>query len=297
VKSIEEVVEIEKGVDVTGAMHLAAMRCARPGMTEAQVWGEVMKVVSGADSHVSFNSIITRNGQVLHNHAHHNTLRSGDLLLVDCGGESPLHYAGDMTRTFPVDPTFTQRQKDVYEIALASQVAACEAIKPGIAYRDVHMLAARVIAEGMKSLGLMKGSTEDAVAAGAHALFFVHGLGHMMGLDVHDMEDLGEAYVGYGEGFERSTQFGTGFLRMARTLRPGFVVTVEPGIYFIPELTQMWKAEGRFTDFINYDKVESFLDFGGIRIEEDYLVTETGGRRLGKAVAKTVSEVEAVRRG
>jgi Xaa-Pro aminopeptidase len=295
VKSAEEIAEIEKGVDVTGAMHLAAMRCARPGMTEAQVWGEVMKAVSGADSHVSFNSIITRNGQVLHNHAHHNTLHSGDLLLVDCGGESPLFYAGDMTRTFPVDRTFTQRQKDVYEIVLASQVAACEAIKPGIAYRDVHLLAARVIAEGMKSLGLMKGSTEDAVAAGAHALFFVHGLGHMMGLDVHDMEDLGEAYVGYGEGFERSKQFGTGFLRMARTLRPGFVVTVEPGVYFIPELTQLWKAEGKFTDFIDYDKVEQYLDFGGIRIEEDYLVTETSGRRLGQAVAKTVAEVEAVR--
>lgn len=297
VKSAEEIAELEKGVNVTGAMHLAAMRCARPGMTEAEVWGEVMKAVSSADAHVSFPAIITVNGQTLHNHAHHNSMKSGDLLLVDCGGESPFYYAGDMTRTFPVDKTFTQRQRDMYEVVLASQVAACKAITPGINYSDVHLLAARTIADGLKNLGLMKGNMEDAVAQGAHALFFMHGLGHMIGLDVHDMEDLGENYVGYAQGQERSGQFGTRFLRMARTLRPGFCITVEPGVYFIPELVQMWKAQNQFADYISYDKVESYLGFGGIRIEEDYLVTETGGRLLGDPIAKTVSEVEAVRKG
>lgn len=294
-KTEEEVTEIEKAVRLTNQMHLTAMRATRPGWTEADVVGDIMQVVGAADSHTSFPIIATVDGNILHNHHHGNTLKSGDLMLVDCGGESPMHYAGDMTRTYPVDPQFSSRQREVYAIACDAQIKACAALRPGIDYRDVHVLSARIIAEGMKSLGLMKGDTDAAVAAGAHALFFQHGLGHMMGLDVHDMEDLGENNVGYGEGMERSTQFGLAFLRLGRKLEPGFVVTVEPGIYFIPELIDMWKAENKHADFINYDRVETFKDFGGIRIEDDYLITADGARLLGDPIPKTIEDLENYR--
>lgn len=294
-KTAEEIEEIEKAVRLTNQMHLTAMRYARPGMKESEVHAAVQQTVHAADSHTSFPVILTVHGETLHNHHHSNTLESGQLVLCDCGGESPMHYAGDMTRTFPVDPTFSNRQKDVYNVVLQSQLDAIATLKPGTLYRDSHLTSARTIAQGMKDLGLMKGDVDEAVAAGAHALFFQHGLGHMMGIDVHDMEDLGENHVGYGNGLERSEQFGLGFLRLARALEPGFVITVEPGIYFIPQLIDQWAAEKKFADFVNYDAVAKFKDFGGIRIEDDYLITDSGARLLGDPVAKTVEDVERER--
>jgi len=296
-KSSEEIAAIEEAVQITNQLHLTAMLTARPGMTEAQVHAAVEASALSHQCQLSFPAIITVDGQTLHNHSHHNRMREGQLLLVDAGAEGRSHYAGDMTRTFPVGARFDSRQRDVYQVVLNAQAAAIAALRPGIAYKTCHLKAATVVAEGMKSLGLLKGNTEDIVTAGAHAMFFQHGLGHMMGLDVHDMEDLGENNVGYGGRFKRSDQFGLGFLRLAKPLKPGFVVTVEPGIYFIPQLIDLWRSEGKFKDFIVYDKLESYKDFGGIRIEDDYLIMEKGARLLGGRVPKTIEEIEAIRGG
>ena len=214
------------------------------------------------------------------------------MFLIDAGAEVESGYAGDMSSTIPADKKFTTRQREVYEIQNAMHLESVKALRPGIPYMDVYELSARIMVDGMKTLGLMKGNTEDAVREGAHALFYPHGLGHMMGLDVHDMENLGEIWVGYN-GQPKSTQFGRKSQRLAIPLEPGFVHTVEPGIYFIPELIDMWKAEKKFTDFINYEIVETYKDFGGIRNEEDYLITETGARRLGKKIPLTPEEVES----
>jgi Xaa-Pro aminopeptidase len=237
---------------------------------------------------------LTINGQILHSHYHGNLLKKGRLLIIDAGAESPLHYASDITRTIPVSGRFTPEQKEIYELVLASQMKAIQLIKPGIPYRDVHLEVARVIASGLKDLGLMRGDVEEAVGVGAHALFFPHGLGHMLGLDVHDMEGLGENYVGYTDKIRRSDQFGLAYLRLARELEPGFVVTVEPGIYFIPALIDQWQKEKKFKNFINYEKVEQYKNFGGVRIEDDVLVTAKGHRVLGQSIPKTIKDVESV---
>lgn len=216
------------------------------------------------------------------------------MLLLDAGAENPMHYAGDLSSTFPIGNKFSNRQKEIYEIALNAHQTAVNALKPGVAFKDIHLLAAETIVNGMKNLGLMKGDAKAAAQAGAHALFFPCGLGHMMGLDVHDMENLGEVWVGY-DGQPKSTLFGLKSLRLARKLETGFVVTIEPGIYFIPELIDMWKAENRFSEFLNFAAIEKYKDFGGLRNEEDYLITENGARRLGKYVPTTIEEVEALR--
>ena len=216
------------------------------------------------------------------------------MLLLDAGAETEMGYAGDMSSTIPADSKFTTRQKDIYDIQVAAHEAAVAALRPGIPFVDVYELSCKVIMEGLKDLGFVKGDPMEAVKAGAHAMFMPCGLGHMMGLDVHDMENLGEIWVGYN-GQPKSTQFGRKSQRLAIPLEPGFVHTVEPGIYFIPELIDMWKGEKKFTDFINYDVVETYKDFGGIRNEEDYLITETGARRLGKKIPLTPEEVEALR--
>ena len=294
VKSDEEIVEIEKAVDISVDMHVAGMALARPGLKESDVAAEVERIALARGSGTSFPVIATVHGETLHNHYHGNTLKPGDLFLLDAGASTTMGYAGDLSSTFPVDPKFTERQKTVYDIALASYRAAVDTIAPGVKNLDVHLNAARVIAAGMKDLGLMKGDTEEAVAAGAHAMFFPCGTGHMMGLDVHDMEDLGEVYVGYG-GRPKSTEFGLKSLRLARELEPGFVLTVEPGIYFIPQLMDLWRAQGKFTNFLDYEELDKWRDFGGVRNEEDYLVTTGGSRRLGKAKPLTTAEVEAVR--
>jgi Xaa-Pro aminopeptidase len=294
IKSGEEISEIEKAVDTSVDMHLAAMNLARPGMLESDISAEVERVALAAGGRTSFPVIATVNGQTLHNHFHGNVLREGDLFLLDAGAENPMGYAGDLSSTFPVSPRFTERQKTIYEISLAAHKAAVDTLGPGVDNKDVHFAAARVIAEGMSSLGMMKGNLEDALQEGAHALFFPCGVGHMMGLDVHDMEDLGERYVGY-EGQPQSTQFGLKSLRLGRPLQPGFVLTIEPGIYFIPQLIDHWRGLGHLTEFINYEKVAQWRDFGGLRNEEDYLITESGKRRLGKKKPLTVAEVEAIR--
>jgi Xaa-Pro aminopeptidase len=293
-KTAEEIVEIEKAVDITADMHLAAMRNVRAGMKEAEIAGMVQDIAIAAGGNISFPVIATRNGQTLHNHYHGNTLLSGDMLLLDCGAESGMGYAGDMSSTIPVDIKFTERQKEIYQITVDSHMAAVNALKPGVKFRDIHLLSCKTIVDGMKDLGFMKGDTEEAVAAGAHAMFFPCGLGHMMGLDVHDMEDLGEVYVGY-DGKPKSTQFGLKSLRLARELEPGFVLTIEPGIYFIPDLIDQWRGEKKFAEFLNYDKLEEYKNFSGIRNEEDYLITKDGKRLLGKPLAKTIEEVEAER--
>jgi Xaa-Pro aminopeptidase len=294
-KSEEEVAEIEKACLVTADMHLAAMRTIRPGINEYEVAAAIQSVATAHNCTLSFPIIATVNGQTLHNYYHGNPVKSGDLFLVDAGAETPLCYAGDMSSTTPADHRFTAKQADIYRIQTAMHDRAVEALRPGITFEEVYDISARVMIEGLKEVGLMHGDTEDALTSGAYALFYPHGLGHMMGLDVHDMENLGEVYVGYG-GRPKSKQFGRASLRLGRTLEPGFVHTIEPGIYFIPELIDQWKAENKYSDFVNYEKLESYKDFGGIRNEEDYLITETGARLLGKRIPQTVEEVEAFRR-
>jgi Xaa-Pro aminopeptidase len=291
----EEIVEIEKAVDVTVDMHLAAMKITRPGMLEAEVAAEVERVALANDYHISFPVIATINGQTLHNHYHGNTIREGDLFLMDAGAETKMGYAGDMSSTFPVGKTFSTRQKEIYQVALEAHEKAISLLKPGVPFKDIYFESARTIMHGMKALGFAKGDVDEAVALGAHAMFFPCGLGHMMGLDVHDMEDLGEQYVGY-HNEAKSTQFGMKSLRLGRKLEPGFVLTIEPGIYFIPQLIDLWRSEKRFEAFLNYDKLEEYKDFGGCRNEEDFLITENGARLLGKPLPKTIEDVEAVRR-
>ncbi|UCC40976.1 MAG: aminopeptidase P family protein [Candidatus Aminicenantes bacterium] len=294
IKIDEEIEEMERAQSIAYEMHTTAMRMAKPGVYEREIVGKMEGIVLSYGCNISFPTILTINGQILHNHYHGNMLEEGRLLVNDSGAESELHYASDITRTVPVGGKFTQKQKEIYEIVLHAQERAIQAIKPNIKYRDVHLQTAKIIASGLKDIGLMKGDAEEAVKAGAHALFFPHGLGHQIGLDVHDMEDIGEDHVGYDDKTKRSDQFGLAYLRMARELHPGFVMTAEPGIYFIPALIDKWKDEGKFTDFINYEQLEEYRDFGGIRIEDNILVTETGYRVLGKPIPKSVEEVEEI---
>jgi Xaa-Pro aminopeptidase len=292
IKSNEEVREIESAVNVSAEMFRRTMKLVKPGLFEREVVGVMEGVVNALGCKMAFPPIVTINGQILHMHSHVNEMKKGRLLVIDAGAESWLHYASDITRTVPVGGKFNQRQKDIYEIVLEGQETAIRAIKPGVMYKEVHLKTARIMASRLKDLGLMKGDTDEAVAQGAHALFFPHGLGHNMGLDVHDMEDLGENYVGYDKTVQRSGQFGLAYLRMARELRPGHVLTVEPGLYYIPALMALWKKEKKHRDFIAYDKAETFLDFGGVRLEDNVLVTEKGRRVLGTPIPKTVAEVE-----
>ncbi len=296
IKDEFEIAEIEKMVDVAYKMHTTAMKMAMPGVIEREIAGTIEGIALAGGGPVSFPVILSINGQTLHNHYHGNILKEGRMMVTDAGVESELLYASDITRTVPVGGVFNQRQKNIYQIVLDANMRSIEAINPGVTYRNVHLLAAKVIAGGLKDLGLMKGDIDEAVSQGAHAMFFPHGLGHMMGMDVHDMEGLGENYVGYDEETKRSDQFGTAFLRLGRKLQPGFVLTDEPGIYFIPALIDQWRNEGKFKEFINYEKVESYKDFGGIRIEDDILVTDTGYRVLGRPIPKTIAEIETIMR-
>jgi Xaa-Pro aminopeptidase len=294
VKSDEEIVELDRAVDISVEMHTAAMRRARPGMLESEIAAEVERVAVAAGGRISFPVIATIHGETLHNHDHGNTLSDGDLFLLDAGAETAMGYAGDLSSTFPVSPTFSERQRSIYELQLAAHGAAVAVLAPGVPNRDVHFAAARVIANGMKDLGLMKGDIDEALAAGAHAMFFPCGVGHMMGLDVHDMEDLGEVHVGYG-GEAKSTQFGLKSLRLGRELEPGFVITIEPGIYFVPQLMDLWRSQNHCADFLDFDALDQWRDFGGVRNEEDFLITANGARRLGKAKPLTIDDIEALR--
>jgi len=297
IKTEEEVAEIEAALEVTREMFLAVLSAARPGVTEQELIGRAEGHALTRGRPTAFPTILTLNGHVFHNTEHRLKLEKGRLVVMDAGISSPLGYASDITRTFPADGRLTARQRSVYEIVLAAQSHALGLIRPGVAHKDIHLAAAWVLAQGLKDLGLMKGDVDDAVEAGAHALFFPHGLGHMLGLDVHDLEGLGEDFVGYDETVLRSDQFGLAYLRLARRLEPGFVLTCEPGLYFIPALIDRWRSEARFADFIDYDKVEAFRDFTGIRIEDDVLVTSHGGRLLGEPIPKTVKDVEKAMAG
>jgi Xaa-Pro aminopeptidase len=294
VKIPEEIAQMELAHEVTYDMYFAAMKMAKTGVFEYEIVGKMEGIMGASDCHMAFPIILTKNGQILHNHYHGNQLEEGNLLVMDSGSESPMKYASDITRTVPVGGRFTEKQKQIYEVVLQAQEMAIQNIKPGIMFKDIHLQSAAVIASGLKEAGLMKGDTDAAVQAGAHALFFPHGLGHMIGLDVHDMEDLGEDFVGYDHTVERNSQFGLAYLRLAKKLEPGHVVTVEPGVYFIPALIDQWAAENKFDQFIDYAKVEEYRDFGGIRIEDDVLVTQDGSQVLGKSIPKTVEEVEEI---
>lgn len=289
-KEAEEVDELERAVETSVAMHVSALRMVRAGVTEAEVAAEVERIARAAGGRIAYPVIATIHGETLHNHGQEHTLSGGDLFLLDAGAETALGYAGDLTTTCPVDPRFDSRQREVYDILMRSYDAAVAALAPGVPNREVHLAAARAIFEGMKELGLMRGNADDAVAAGAHALVFPHGIGHMIGLDVHDMENLGEDLVGYGDE-PRSTQFGLKSLRLARPLEPGFALTVEPGIYFIPGLIDDWRARDHCTEFIDFDAFDDWRDFGGMRNEENFLITDDGARRLGPRKPQTAEEV------
>jgi Xaa-Pro aminopeptidase len=294
IKETVEIEEIEKAVHIAYEMHVTAMKMCKSGIREQDIFGTVEGIAYVKGAGPSFPIILSIDGQTLHNHSHHNILKDGRMMVTDCGAETSMHYASDITRTTPVGGKFNDRQRDIYEVVLKANTETINTAKPGMSNLDLHMMACKIIATGMKDLGMMKGDVDEAVAAGAHALFMPHGLGHMLGLDVHDMEALGENYVGYRDEVKRSTQFGLAFLRFALPYEPGHVFTIEPGCYFIPELIDQWKSEGRFKDFINYNKVITYKDFGGIRIEDNLLITEKGHKLLGKPIPKTVSEIESV---
>jgi len=293
VKSDAEVEQLETALQTTARIHETAMQRATPGTAERTIAGQL---AGAADTHgrgLAFRPTCSVHGEILHNHDYSNALSPNDLLLVDAGGTSPLHYAGDVTRVVPVGGSFTPRQRRLYEAVLDAQTSALEAIAPGVPFVDIHRHACRVLTEHLVDVGLMHGPIDDAVEAGAHALFFPHGLGHMLGLDVHDMENLGEDRVGYADDQARREQFGLHTLRLARPLKPGFVLTVEPGFYVIPALLEQWRDANRHADFINYERAETFAGFGGIRIEDDVLVTEDGAALLGPPIPKTITAVEA----
>ncbi len=291
-KTKEEIGEITKAVNTSVDIHTLAMRMAKPGISEAQIAAAVQEVAIAAGGQISFPVIATIDGQILHNHHHGNYLKKGDLFLLDAGAETEMAYCGDLSSTIPVSGKFTSKQKEIYSICLDSHNKSIEMLKPGISFKEVYFESARIIIQGLKDLGIMKGNVEDALINGAHALLFPCGLGHLMGLDVHDMEDLGEVYVGY-DGLPKSTQFGLKSLRLGRKLEPGFVLTIEPGIYFIPELINQWKSANTNAEFINFEKLEDYKSFGGLRNEENFLITKTGYQRLGNPKPKTIDEVEA----
>ncbi len=292
IKEERELAETEKAVAASQAMHRAVMAAIEPGKKEHELLAEAYREAYAAGGQPSFPAIVTGRGDVLHKHGYDGLLEKGQILLLDCGAESAKGYAGDLTSSIPVFGRFTDRQKAVYDIVLKAGEAAAAAAGPGIAFRNAHFSAARAITIGLKELGLMKGDTDEAVAAGAHACFFPHGIGHQMGLDVHDMESFGEDYVGY-DGEERSSLFGLKSLRLAKSLKPGMVFTIEPGIYFIQGLIEAWHAEKRHKDFINYKEAALWLGFGGIRNEEDWLCTNTGIKRLGPDFDKSLKAVES----
>lgn len=295
VKSDEEVEEIERAMEIGYDMHMTAMRACAPGVTEQHIAGLMEGIAHGRGCKVSFQSIVTMHGEIQHGYPSLRPLEAGRLLLVDAGAETVNNYCSDNTRVTPISGKFTPRQRDIYSIVEACHDLAIEKAKPGVKWMDVHLDVCRLMAERLKAVGLMKGNTEDAVQAGAHAMFLPHGLGHMMGMDVHDMEGLGQVYVGFDDEVRPSTQFGLNCLRCGRRLQKGFVMTDEPGIYFIPHLIDLWRSEGKHTEFINYDMLETYKDFGGIRLEDDILITDDGCRVLGKNIIPYhIDDVEAM---
>jgi Xaa-Pro aminopeptidase len=295
IKSALEVEQMEHAVSISVDMELAVIKHTRPGIKEYELVAKAEEAAISANARLGYPAIITMHGQTLHTHYYGNTLQEGKMVLSDIGAENAMHYGGDLTRTFPVGRNFTSRQAELYEVVLQSMDHAISLLKPGVRYKDIHLAACQKLVEGLKQVNLMKGDAAEAVAEGAHTMFFQCGLGHMLGIDTHDMEDLGEPYVGYTDTLKKETVFGLKSLRLGRELEPGFVLTVEPGIYIIPELIDRWAAEKKYADFINYDVLKSYRDFGGIRIEDNFLITETGSHLLGKYLPKTLKEIAALR--
>lgn len=281
-KSAEEIAEIERACAIGYKMHVTAMKMCRPGVTEQAIGGAIDGVAYAEGCMPSFQSIVTMHGEIMHGNPSPRQLESGRLMLCDAGAETNENYCSDNTRTTPISGHYTQCQRDIYSIVSDCHDLVLDVARPGVKWWDVHFDVCRLMTNRLKELGLMKGDTEEALRAGAHALFLPHGLGHMMGMDVHDMEGLGQTNVGYDDEVRPSSQFGTASLRFARKLEPGFVVTDEPGIYFIPDLIDLWKREGHNAEFLNFEEIEKFKDFGGIRIEDDVLITENGCRFLGE---------------
>lgn len=296
IKSAIEVAELEKAIDISIDMQLAVITNTRPGMKEFELVAKANEAAIAGGGQMAYQPIVTMHGQTLHTHAYGNTLLDGKMLLADIGAENNMHYCGDLTRTCPIGRNFTERQRELYQVVLDSMDHAISLLKPGMRYKDIHLAAGQKLVEGLKQAGIMKGDPAEAVAAGAHTMFFQCGLGHMMGLDVHDMEDLGEQYVGYSETLKKETSvFGLKSLRLGRELEAGFVLTVEPGIYIIPELIDRWQAEKKYAGFINYDVLTTYRDFGGIRIEDNFLITDTGHKLLGKYLPKSIREIEGLK--
>ena len=281
VKEPCEIAAIDDACALGYEMHSIGRDSIVPGIIEQEIVGKMEGVTLAKGWGVSFPTILTQHGETLHNHLHDKVIEPGKLMVIDAGAESNLHYASDFTRTYPTGGRFTQKQREVYEIVWQCNELAFSLTRPGVAYRDIHLATARRMLEGLSALGLVQGDLDEMVALGIAGLFQPHGLGHNMGLDVHDMEDLGENLVGYDPDQTRAKQLGLGSLRMARRLRPGHVITDEPGIYFIPALIEQWKADGTGKGFVNFSRLESYYDFGGIRLEDDVLVTPDGARRLG----------------
>lgn len=292
-KKPEEIEQMDKAVDISAEMHEYFMRHVHPGVSELSIAGAMHGIAIAAGGDLSYPTILTTRGETLHIHARDLPMPDGAMALCDAGAETAMHYAGDLTRTAPVNGTFTQVQKDMYQLILDIQLATIDACKPGVLFKDVHALSGELLLEGLKSFGIVKGDVKEALALDAHTLFFQCGLGHMIGLDVHDMENLGEQYVGYTQESPKNMAFGWKSLRLGRALEPGFTLTVEPGIYFIPTLIDMWKAENKLSAFINYGELEKFKDFGGIRIEDNLLITEDHYRILGtKMPPKKVNDMQ-----
>lgn len=296
-RNIKESIEIDQmkqAVDYSYQMHRAVMQHAKSGMRESDLVGIASDRACHNNVSFAYPAILTTRGEVLHNHAHHRVLDEGDMVLYDGGCESDLYYAGDITRTFPVSGRWSSLQKEMYTVVYHSYRKAVEALRPGVLFRDIHLLACRALVDGLKDVGFMKGDTEEAVARGAHTMFFQCGLGHMIGLDVHDMENLGEVHVGYSAEVKKSKEFGLKSLRLGRALKEGYAVTVEPGIYIVPSLIQLRKSQGKYFDFINYNFLEKHSGFGGIRIEDNFIVTATGSEMLKESIdlPVTADEVE-----
>ena len=276
-----EIEEIDKACEIGYWMHTEARRGCKPGVLEQDIVGRMEGVTLSKGWGVSFTTILSQNGETHHNHSHHQIITPGRLLVVDAGAESNTHYASDFTRTYPCSGKFTTKQREIYDIVEQANELAFSLTRPGTSYWDVHCATVKFMLEQLKALDFVRGDVDEMVACGISGLFMPHGLGHNMGMDVHDMEDLGENYVGYGDERQRSPLLGMGNLRMARDLKPGHVISDEPGIYFIPALIEQWKREGTDKGFVNYDKLAGYYDFGGIRLEDDVLVTPDGARRLG----------------
>jgi Xaa-Pro aminopeptidase len=292
-KTDMEIAQIEQALTTTQEIYRFAMAQTRPGKKEYEIVGGVLGIAGAGNGQMAYGPIFSVNGHVLHNHHYGNTMQAGQWVVADLGAENHMHYASDLTRTWPISGKFSPVQRDIYQTVLQAYTNAAQASKPGTTFRECHLLAWETIAAGLKNMGILQGDPAEMAQLGVPGLFMPHGLGHMLGLDVHDMENLGENYVGYAPGQERSTLMGLKSLRLARALETGFVLTIEPGIYFIPPLIDRWEAEGKFKDFIRYDQLRRFRNEGGCRIEDNFLITEHGARKLGPEVPREIGDVEA----